>query len=95
MFGIIEVELNSNGGKEMELLWLWILIGVVVLLVIFVWATYNGLVTLRTYDSRPILELYFNRLVDCFTIFNFEELTILKAKHTCNHIVWKNLYFSV
>lgn len=47
MFGIIEVELNSNGGKEMELLWLWILIGVVVLLVIFVWATYNGLVTLR------------------------------------------------
>ncbi|MCA9341126.1 LemA family protein [Candidatus Saccharibacteria bacterium] len=31
----------------MELLWLWILIGVVVLLVIFVWATYNGLVTLR------------------------------------------------
>jgi LemA protein len=47
VFGIIEVELNSNGGKEMELLWLWILIGVVVLLVIFVWATYNGLVTLR------------------------------------------------
>ena len=31
----------------MELLWLWILIGVLVLLVIFVWATYNGLVTLR------------------------------------------------
>jgi LemA protein len=31
----------------MELLWLWILIGVVVLVVIFLWATYNGLVTLR------------------------------------------------
>lgn len=31
----------------MELLWLWILIGVVVVLVIFLWATYNGLVTLR------------------------------------------------
>jgi LemA protein len=31
----------------MELLWLWILIGVVVLVAIFLWATYNGLVTLR------------------------------------------------
>lgn len=31
----------------MELLWLWILLGVVVLLVIFVIATYNGLVTLK------------------------------------------------
>jgi LemA protein len=31
----------------MELLWLWILLGVIVLLVIFVIATYNGLVTLK------------------------------------------------
>lgn len=31
----------------MELLWLWILIGILVVLAIFVWATYNGLVTLR------------------------------------------------
>ncbi|HEY0965306.1 MAG TPA: LemA family protein [Candidatus Saccharimonadales bacterium] len=31
----------------MELLWLWILIGIVVVLIIFLWATYNGLVTLR------------------------------------------------
>lgn len=31
----------------MELLWLWILIGVVVVVGIFLWATYNGLVTLR------------------------------------------------
>lgn len=31
----------------MELLWLWILIGVIVLLAIFLVATYNGLVTLR------------------------------------------------
>lgn len=31
----------------MELLWLWILIGVLVVLAIFIWATYNGLVTLR------------------------------------------------
>ena len=31
----------------MELLWLWILLGVLVLLVGFVWLTYNSLVTLR------------------------------------------------
>lgn len=31
----------------MELLWLWILLGVVVVLAIFVWVTYNGLVTLK------------------------------------------------
>jgi LemA protein len=31
----------------MELLWLWILIGIVVILAIFLWATYNGLVTLK------------------------------------------------
>lgn len=31
----------------MELLWLWILIGVVVILGIFLWATYNSLVTLK------------------------------------------------
>ncbi len=31
----------------MELLWLWILIGLVVVVGIFLWATYNALVTLR------------------------------------------------
>lgn len=31
----------------MELLWLWIIIGLVVVLGIFLWATYNSLVTLR------------------------------------------------
>lgn len=31
----------------MEYLWLWIALGLVVLVVIFLWATYNGLVTLR------------------------------------------------
>lgn len=31
----------------MELLWLWIVLGAVVVLGIFLWATYNGLVTLR------------------------------------------------
>ena len=31
----------------MDLLWLWILIGVVVLLLLFIWATYNGLVKLN------------------------------------------------
>ena len=31
----------------MELLWLWILIGVLVVVGIFIWATYNGLVTLK------------------------------------------------
>jgi len=31
----------------MEFLWLWIVIGVVVILGIFLWATYNGLVTLK------------------------------------------------
>ena len=31
----------------MELLWLWVLIGILVIVIIFVWATYNGLVTLR------------------------------------------------
>jgi LemA protein len=31
----------------MEFLWLWILIGVVVVIGIFLWATYNGLVTLK------------------------------------------------
>lgn len=31
----------------MELLWLWIVIGVVVILGIFLWATYNSLVTLK------------------------------------------------
>ena len=31
----------------MELLWLWILIGVLVLLALFVWVTYNGLVKLN------------------------------------------------
>jgi LemA protein len=31
----------------MEFLWLWIIIGIVVILAIFVWATYNGLVTLK------------------------------------------------
>lgn len=31
----------------MELLWLWILLGVIVVVVIFVIATYNGLVTLK------------------------------------------------
>ena len=31
----------------MELLWLWILIGVLVVLALFVWATYNGLVKLN------------------------------------------------
>lgn len=31
----------------MEMLWLWILIGILVVAVIFVWVTYNGLVTLR------------------------------------------------
>lgn len=31
----------------MELLWLWIILAVVVLIVVFVWATYNGLVKLR------------------------------------------------
>jgi LemA protein len=31
----------------MELLWLWIVIGIVVLLGIFLWATYNSLVTLK------------------------------------------------
>ena len=31
----------------MELLWLWILIGVVVVVGIFLWVTYNSLVTLR------------------------------------------------
>lgn len=29
------------------MIWLWILIGIVVLIGLFVWATYNGLVTLR------------------------------------------------
>lgn len=32
---------------NMELLWLWILLGILVVLVIFVIATYNGLVTLK------------------------------------------------
>lgn len=31
----------------MELLWLWIVLGLVVVLGIFLWATYNGLVTLK------------------------------------------------
>jgi LemA protein len=31
----------------MELLWLWILIGIIVILGIFLWITYNGLVTLK------------------------------------------------
>jgi LemA protein len=31
----------------MEFLWLWIVIGVIVVLGIFLWATYNGLVTLK------------------------------------------------
>ncbi|MEP6710237.1 MAG: LemA family protein [Candidatus Saccharibacteria bacterium] len=31
----------------MELLWLWIILGLVVLLGVFLWATYNGLVTLK------------------------------------------------
>jgi LemA protein len=31
----------------MEFLWLWIIIGLVVVLGIFLWATYNGLVTLK------------------------------------------------
>lgn len=31
----------------MELLWLWILLGIIVVLVVFVIATYNGLVTLK------------------------------------------------
>lgn len=31
----------------MEMLWLWILIGVLVVLALFVWATYNGLVKLN------------------------------------------------
>lgn len=31
----------------MELLWLWILIGIIVILGIFLWTTYNGLVTLK------------------------------------------------
>jgi len=31
----------------MEMIWLWILIGVLVLLALFVWATYNGLVKLN------------------------------------------------
>ena len=31
----------------MELLWLWILIGVLVVIALFVWATYNGLVKLN------------------------------------------------
>ncbi len=31
----------------MELLWLWIIIGLAVVIAIFLWATYNGLVTLR------------------------------------------------
>lgn len=31
----------------MELSWLWILIGAVVVLLLFVWVTYNGLITLR------------------------------------------------
>lgn len=31
----------------MEFLWLWIILGIVVVLGIFLWATYNGLVTLK------------------------------------------------
>ena len=31
----------------MEFLWLWIILGIVVVLGIFIWATYNGLVTLK------------------------------------------------
>jgi LemA protein len=31
----------------MEFLWLWIILGIIVVLGIFVWATYNGLVTLK------------------------------------------------
>src|SRR3990167_11366418 len=31
----------------MDLLWLWIILGIVVVLGIFLWATYNGLVTLK------------------------------------------------
>lgn len=31
----------------MELLWLWIILGIVVVLGVFLWATYNGLVTLK------------------------------------------------
>lgn len=31
----------------MELLWLWILIGILVVIALFVWATYNGLVKLN------------------------------------------------
>lgn len=31
----------------MELLWLWIVIGVIVILGLFLWMTYNGLVTLK------------------------------------------------
>lgn len=31
----------------MEFLWLWILIGIVVVVGVFLWATYNGLVTLK------------------------------------------------
>lgn len=31
----------------MELLWLWIILGLIVVLGIFLWATYNGLVTLK------------------------------------------------
>ncbi|MGK2895978.1 MAG: LemA family protein [Candidatus Saccharimonadales bacterium] len=31
----------------MDLLWLWIVLGIVILVVLFLWATYNSLVTLR------------------------------------------------
>ena len=31
----------------MELLWLWIILGLIVIVGIFLWATYNGLVTLK------------------------------------------------
>jgi len=31
----------------MELLWLWIILGLIVVLGVFLWATYNGLVTLK------------------------------------------------
>jgi LemA protein len=42
---VIMKTLFKRGTKEM--IWLWIIIGIVVLVALFVWVTYNGLVTLR------------------------------------------------
>jgi LemA protein len=71
--------LFKRGTKEM--IWLWIIIGIVVLVALFVWVTYNGLVTLRVRVDEAWSDINVQLKRRLYLIPNLVETVKGYAKH--------------